>query len=145
MVKRLFLLNVVFVIFLLTLLGCASSSTAVKPSIPTVVKPSIEDQMIIDAGIKKANELGLKPFPMIGEGKGGKFTVIAPAQVMYDMRGNWITTSEDLYINATQGNIVLKGLSIKRGQYAREIDYKLKIVEWFWRHIFLGYENIWQR
>ena len=66
---------------------------------------------------------------MIGEGKGGKFTVISPAHVTYDTQGNWITTSEDLYINATQGDILLKGLNIKRGQYAREVDSILKIVE----------------
>jgi hypothetical protein len=119
--KKILRIENLIVIFLLISFGCASS--------PKVVKPSSEDQIIIDAGIKKANELGLRPFPMIGEGKGGRVTVIGPATITYDLQGNWITFHDDLYINATQGDILLKGLNIKRGQYAREIDSKLKIVE----------------
>ena len=133
MIHRILFFKVVFIISWLTFLGCAGSSNVTEPSTvkktPTVVKPSIDDQKIIDMGIIKAKELGLRPFPMIGEEKSGNFTVIPPAQITYDMQGNSITTSDDLYINATKGNIKLKGLTIKRGQYAREIDYKLQIVE----------------
>jgi len=126
MVKKIFSVKVFIPILIAILLGCATNSKPVKP---LSVQPSSDDQAIIEAGIKKAKELGLRPFPMIGEGKGGQFTVISPAQITYDKNGNWITTSEDLYINATQGNIVLKSLTIKRGQYAREVNYQLKIVE----------------
>ena len=125
MVKKIFSLEHVLVIFLLVSIGCASGRT----SSPTVFKPTAEDQAIIDAGIKKAKNLGLRPFPLIGEGRGGKVTIISPAVVTYNRQGKWVITNEDLYINATRGDIVLEGLTIRRGQYAREVDYKLILVE----------------
>ena len=127
MCNRLIFGKLLYLIICLILFGCAGNSNVEERS--KVVQPTIEDQKIIDSGVKRAKELGLRPFPMVGDGRGGKFTVISPAIITYNRQGNWEITSEDLYINATQGDITLKNLTIKRGQYARQINYKLEIVE----------------
>ena len=119
MVKK--FIGFIFGILFLVSLGCSGT--------PKIVMPTPEDQIIIDVGTAKAKELGLKPFPLIGEGTGGKYTVIAPAVITYNRQGKWITSKDDLYINATQASIVLKGVTIKRGQFAREVNDQLRIVE----------------
>ena len=80
-------------------------------------------------GVKYHDPRHIRPFPLIGEGRGEKVTIISPAVVTYNRQGKWVITNEDLYINATRGDIVLEGLTIRRGQYAREVDYKLILVE----------------
>lgn len=115
MIKYLFLIKTVLVIFLLISFGCEGKPKVIKqtPELTT------EDQLIVDAGIRKAKDLGLKPVPLSTAGSGG--VLILEPQTF---------SNEELIINATHHEIAIGSeIRLKRGQYARKIDNKFQIIE----------------
>jgi len=73
--------------------------------------------------------LKLDPFPIIGDARTGKMTILPPSTMHYNIQGQWIVAENHLVINACRGVITLEGVRINRGEYARKIGYKLTVIK----------------
>ena len=89
-------------------------------SISIAGEVTFEDQQIIEAGIKKASELGLNPVPICGEEQ-NKWFIPGGFQVRFGQSGVAITDG-DMVINATQGLFNVMGTALKRAEYARIVN-----------------------
>ena len=76
----------------------------------------IDNQEIIDAGVKKAKELGLNPIPMCEGADGNKYI---PAGFVFNIsNGDFALENGDMLINATRGTITAINVTLLRGEYA---------------------------
>ena len=80
------------------------------------------DQKIIDAGVKKATELGANPLPICVGKEGNRFI---PKGFIFSISNGQMTLKEgDMLINAGKGSITAAGVPLNRGEYAIVKDGK---------------------
>ncbi len=77
---------------------------------------SAADQEIIDAGVKKAKELGVNPIPMCEKEDGNNYI---PSGFIFNIsNGGFSLKNGDMLINSTKGTITVAGVALDRGEYA---------------------------
>lgn len=76
---------------------------------------SAADQKIIDAGVKKAKELGLNPLPICEGEKGNLFI---PAGFVFSISGGGFSVKNgDMVIFAGKTSFKVEGITLTRGEY----------------------------
>jgi len=101
--------------------GAPVSSESPGPNANNTVSSVTEeflasDQEIIDAGVKKAKELGLNPVPVCENEDGSQF--IPSGFIMSITNGRVGLANGDMLINATKQTIYAKNVPLLRGEYA---------------------------